>query len=304
MFHRKVEKEKIQIRSRSSKAPAASLFLGNSPSGCITSRGTAAPNKAKYLRWAQWGMRKYADNLRWCRNLNGEILSEISLAFYKWFFELLHVSPISPHVSSLQVAGFVHLLHRASIAPRHPVLLGSQGCAPRHSPYNPTSKGAITNWQNALQLQQNRFLNFNSWQWFEKLPQLKQSGDSLQSFTFTSHSYNASRSCVHIITTATHVQEDMSKILLSCGRALLYDFRCRWDGHVKAITATCPDNGRVSSRRTQAPLITRRPLQRKPCLGCTVMTTTSPVTTTAVSDLSELFAVKSWYRWGTRKSPP
>lgn len=51
---------KIQIRSRSSKAPAASLFLGNSPSGCITSRGTAAPNKAKYLRWAQWGMRKYA----------------------------------------------------------------------------------------------------------------------------------------------------------------------------------------------------------------------------------------------------
>lgn len=83
----------------------------------------------------------------------------------------------------------------------------------------------------------------------------------------------------------------MSKILLSCGRALLYDFRCRWDGHVKAITATCPDNGRVSSRRTQAPLITRRPLQRKPCLGCTVLT--SPVTTTAVSDVSEFFVAKT-----------
>ena len=86
------------------------------------------------------------------------------------------------------------------------------------------------------------------------------------------------------------MQEDISKILLSCGRALLYDFRCRWDGHVKAITATCPDNGRVSSRRTQAPLITRRPLQRKPCLGCTVLM--SPVTTTAVSDLSEFFLGK------------
>lgn len=61
MFHPNVEK-KMQIRSRSSTAhlvekntgwtPAASLFLGNSPSGCSTSRGTAAPNKAKYL-WAQ-----------------------------------------------------------------------------------------------------------------------------------------------------------------------------------------------------------------------------------------------------------
>lgn len=36
--------------------------------------------------------------IRWCRNLNGEIyylICEISLAFYKWLFEPLHVSGIS-----------------------------------------------------------------------------------------------------------------------------------------------------------------------------------------------------------------